>query len=83
MYRMQLNSSALAHETRRRLTQGWKRSDKTGTADAIKRGWRAWIFSVKNRMQFAANTFGLIALNIVFDGLNDLASAKAEAKPVE
>lgn len=46
-------------------------------------GWTAWIFSVRNRMQFAANTFGLIALCIIFDGLNDLAQAESEAKPVD
>jgi len=34
-------------------------------------------------MQFAANTFGLIALAIVFEGLNDLALAESAAKPVE
>jgi len=34
-------------------------------------------------MQFAANTFGLITLAIIFDGLNDLALAEAAAKPVE
>ena len=80
VFRMQLNSSALAHETRRRLTPGWKRSEKLGTVEAIKRAWVAWIFSVRNRMQFAANTFGMLALNIIFDGLNDLALADAEAK---
>jgi len=83
VYRMQLNSSALVHETRRRLTSGWKRSENIGTIDAIKKAWRAWLFSIRNRMQFAANTFGLIALAIVFEGLNDLASAESAAEPVE
>ena len=41
------------------------------------------MFSVRNRMQFAANTFGLIALAVVFDGLNDLASAESVEKPIE
>jgi len=34
-------------------------------------------------MQFAANTFGLIALAIIFDGLNDLALAESAAEPAE
>lgn len=80
---MQLNSSALVSETKRRLTPGRKRSENIGTIDAIKKAWRAWIFSVKNRMQFAANSFGLIALAIIFEGLNDLALAESAAKPVE
>ena len=80
VFRMQLNSSALTHETRRRLTPGWKRSENLGTVEAIRRAWVAWVFSVRNRMQFAANTFGMIALNIIFDALNDLALAEAEAK---
>jgi len=83
VYRMQLNSSALVHETRRQLTPGWKRFENIGTVDAIKRAWRAWMFSVRNRMQFAANTFGSIALAIIFEGLNDLALAEAAAEPVE
>ncbi|KAF9651464.1 RdRP-domain-containing protein, partial [Thelephora ganbajun] len=74
VYRMNLNSSALVHETRRRLTQGWKRSENIGMIEAMKKAWRAWMYSVRNRMQFGANTFGLIALAIIFDGLNDLAS---------
>lgn len=80
---MQLNSSALVSETRRQLTKGWKRPEEVGAIDAIKMAWRAWIFSIRNRMQFAANTFGLIALAIVFEGLNDLALAESAAKPVE
>jgi len=83
VFRMRLNSSALAHETRRRLTPGWKRSENLGTVEAIKRAWVTWMFSVRNRMQFAANTFGMIALNIIFDGLNDLALVEAEAKAAE
>lgn len=80
---MQLNSSALVGETRRQLAKGWKRPEKVGAIRAIKMAWRAWIFSIRNRMQFAANTFGLIALAIVFEGLNDLALAESAAKPVE
>ena len=80
---MQLNSSALAYETRRRLTPGWKRSENLGTVEAIKRAWVAWMFSVRNRMQFAANTFGMIALAMIFEGLNDIALAKSQAIPVE
>jgi len=80
---MQLNSSALSHETRRRLTPGWKRPEDIGRINAIETAWSAWIFSVRNRMQFAANTFGLIALAIIFDGLNDIASAaESVAEPV-
>lgn len=80
---MQLNTTALVQETRRRLAPGWRRSENIGTIGAIEQGWRAWIFSVMNRMQFAGNTFGLIALTMVVEGLNDLASPEPEAKPVE
>ena len=45
--------------------------------------WRAWVFSVRNRIQFAASSFGLIGLGIVFEGLNDLAVAESAEKPVE
>lgn len=80
---MQTNSSALVQETRRRLAPNWKRSENVGTIEAVKMAWRAWMFSVGNRMQFAANTFGLIALGIIFEGLNDLALGESATKPVE
>lgn len=80
---MQLNSNSLAYETRRQLTKGWKRTESLGAIVAIEEAWRAWIFSVRNRMQFGANSFGLIALAIIFDVLNDLALAESAAKPVE
>lgn len=83
LFRMQLNAFALVQETRRRLTQGWKRADNLGAIEAMSMAWRAWIFSVRNRMQFAANTFGLISLNIIFDVLNDIASAETTGKPGE
>jgi len=83
VYRMQLNSTALVRETRRQLAPELKRSENIGTVNAIKRGWIAWMFSVRNRMQFAANSFGLLALATVFDGLDDLASAADQAKHVE
>jgi hypothetical protein len=79
VYRMQINSSALAYETRRQLTQGWKRKEVLGAIEAMGMAWRAWVFSVRNRMQFAANTFGLIALAVIFDVLNDLALAESAA----
>ena len=83
IFRMQLNSTALAHETRRRITKGWKRTETVGAIDAMKRAWRAWIFSVRNRMQFAANTFGLIALAVIFDVLNDFASSESAEQTAE
>jgi len=83
VYRMKLNSTALANETRRQLTKGWERSRDLGAIEAIEEAWRAWIYSVRNRMQFGANSFGLIALALIFDVLNDLALAESAAKPME
>jgi hypothetical protein len=80
---MQLNSTSLVNETRRRLTKGWKRTENLGAIEAVENAWRAWVYSVRNRMQFGASSFGLIALAIIFDVLNDLALAESAAKPVE
>lgn len=80
---MQLNSNALIFETQRRLTRGWKRNESVGAIEAIEDAWRAWIYSVRNRAQFGANSFGLIALAVIFNVLNDLALAESAAKPVE
>jgi di/tricarboxylate transporter len=87
VFRMQLNSTVLAHETRRQLTKGWKRTERLVVIDAaieaMKWAWRAWIYSVRNRTQFAASTFGLIALAVIFDALNDLASAESAEKQAD
>jgi len=83
VYRMQTNAGALATEIRRQLTKGWKREETLGAIEAIEDAWRAWIYSVRNRAQFGASSFGLIALAIIFEVLNDLALAESAEKPAE
>lgn len=71
---MRLNASSLMHETKRQLRKEWKK-DNTGVEKALAFAWRAWLYSSKNRSQFAANSFGLVALGLIFDALEEIEEA--------
>lgn len=70
IYRMRLNSSSLMHETKRQLKKDWK--DNNGAEKALAFAWRAWLYSTRNRSQFGANSFGLVALGLIFETLEAL-----------
>ncbi|KZT71262.1 RdRP-domain-containing protein [Daedalea quercina L-15889] len=84
-HRMRLHASILArdirnnffkmpeteHSDRREQPEG-----RVPTPGELRYGlgqaWRAWDFSVRNKTAFGANTFGLIALRVIFDTLERL-----------
>jgi RNA-dependent RNA polymerase len=74
MFRMKLNASSLVHETRRQLTAEW--NDGVGAEKALGSAWTAWEYSVENRVQFGANSFGLVALGVIFDALDAITKSK-------
>lgn len=72
---MRLNASSLFHETKRRLTKDWE--EGVGAEKALAIAWSAWQHSATNRSQFGANSFGLVALSVIFDALEALATIQA------
>ncbi|KZT06990.1 RdRP-domain-containing protein [Laetiporus sulphureus 93-53] len=70
--RMHLHSSTLVEHIKLQLfnpTQPYSHSDLTY---ALSQAWLAWDFSSRNKTVFGANSFGLIALEVVFDILDKL-----------
>jgi RNA-dependent RNA polymerase len=74
---MRLNASSLVYETRRQLTSEW--NDGVGAEKALRFAWKAWKYSAENSAQFGANSFGLVALGVIFDALDAL-SGKVPVK---
>jgi RNA-dependent RNA polymerase len=72
---MRLNASSLFHETKRQLTKDWE--DGVGAEKALAFAWSAWQYSATNRSQFGANSFGLVALCVIFDALDAIATIQA------
>jgi len=68
IYRMRLNASSLVNETRRQLTAEW--DDGVGAEKALGFAWKAWKYSLENHAQFGANSFGVVALGVIFDALD-------------
>ncbi|KAL6305270.1 RdRP-domain-containing protein [Sparassis latifolia] len=73
-YRMRLHSSMLARDVRAKLFK--QTSTEVPTTGELVYGlsqaWLAWDFSVRNKSLFAANSFGLIALSVICNILEQL-----------
>ena len=69
IYRMRLHASALVKDVQRHLIE----SIETNISELIaglQLAWSAWDLSLRRRNEFGANSFGLIALGVVFDCLD-------------
>lgn len=64
--KMRLHSSSLAKDVRDQLTPSGIHTDPL---ESLERAWAAWSYSVYHQSQFGANSFGLIALGVIFDAL--------------
>jgi RNA-dependent RNA polymerase len=71
---MLVHSSALVRDIQRKLLPVERIQDAAACqlADGLRRAWRAWDFSLRNSDKFGGNSFGLIALAIIFDCLQEL-----------
>ena len=69
IYRMRHHADTLVQDIKRVLRQ---KDDGTSVTQALKLAWQAWNFSVQNRKEFAANSFGIIALSTIFNCFDDM-----------
>lgn len=69
MYRMGVHSQVLLREVRDRLyVQGEdEQPSRLELEEGLSRAWCAWDFGMRNRAEFGANSFALIALGVVMD----------------
>ncbi|KAI0775229.1 RdRP-domain-containing protein [Trametes elegans] len=74
MHRMRVHASQLVqHVTRWRLRAPVdKDAPEDEVVGALRRGWLAWDYGMRNRAVFGARSFGLIALGVICDMLERL-----------
>jgi RNA-dependent RNA polymerase len=71
IYAMHVHASALVKDIQSKLLPVAKLDGATASqlVDGLERAWCAWDFSLRNSDKFGGNSFGLIALAIIFDCL--------------
>ena len=72
MYRMGTHSQVLVHEIKRGLMKDVEAPSSDELKAGLLKAWEAWNFSLRNRGKFGFNSFGLIALGVIFDCLDRL-----------
>lgn len=76
IFRMKHHVGTLIKDIKRTLRDLVGFDEKVGSASGrvrlLELAWRAWNFSVYKREEFGANSFGLIALSVIFDCLDRL-----------
>lgn len=72
MYHMRTHSQVLVHEIKRRLMKDADAPSSDELKSGLLKAWAAWNFSLENREKFGVNSFGLIALGVIFDCLDRL-----------
>lgn len=73
IYRMRLHATTLVKEVKNELLPQKENYDFGELVDGLKQAWRAWAFSQTRPFNEAgANSFGFIALDVIFDVLERL-----------
>ncbi|TFK60639.1 RdRP-domain-containing protein [Pluteus cervinus] len=74
MYRMRLHASTLSRDIQRDMIPDLNAATTQQLVVGLRRAWYAWELSVRCKQEaaFAANTFGLISLGVIFDCLDGL-----------
>lgn len=71
-YRMRTHAAVLVQETQRQLINYLDRATKPEIQVGLTRAWAAWEYSLQHAAAFGANSFGLLALGVIFDCLDKL-----------
>lgn len=69
---MRMHVGVLAHNTEQAILKNVKMAPKNELLTGLERAWCAWCFSVRYRPQFGVNSFGLIALGVIFAAVEQL-----------
>jgi RNA-dependent RNA polymerase len=72
MHRVRTHSQVIVHEIQREFVGDLENASKDEIRASLVKAWAAWDFSLRNSPSFGANSFGLIALGIIFDCLDKL-----------
>jgi RNA-dependent RNA polymerase len=74
MYAMHVHASALVKDIQHKLlpVANLEEASAEQLVDGLERAWRAWDFSRRSTDKFGGNSFGLVALAVIFDCLEGL-----------
>lgn len=72
IYRMRLHASTLARDIQREFVESFEDATREQVIVGMNYAWRAWEYSQRQGNDFGANSFGLIALGIIFECLTKL-----------
>ncbi|KIM48826.1 hypothetical protein M413DRAFT_437999 [Hebeloma cylindrosporum] len=72
IYRMRLHTGTLVLDVQHGLLENPKTDSISELVHGLGLAWNAWDLSLRKRNDFGANSFGLIALNTIFDCLKAL-----------
>ncbi|KAJ7632964.1 RNA dependent RNA polymerase-domain-containing protein [Roridomyces roridus] len=77
IYRMRYHTQTVVRDIQKQLLD---RSDSRlapeELEDALRKAWAAWDFALRHEKKFGAKSFGLVALGIIFDCLEQLPGAR-------
>jgi len=71
-YRMRLHSSTLVADISRKLFRRVAEPSRAQLTEGLARAWLAWDFSTRNAEFFGAKSFGLVALGVIFNILEEM-----------
>ncbi|KAF7337989.1 RNA-dependent RNA polymerase [Mycena venus] len=74
IYRMRYHAMTVIRDIQKQIFPREKDSDVSveNLRASLTRAWNAWDFSIRHEKEFGAKSFGLIALGIIFDCLDNL-----------
>jgi RNA-dependent RNA polymerase len=74
MYRMGFHAKTLARDIQLELVEDLAKPSRAQLVAGLENAWHAWAYSLRrgNEFKFGANSFGLIALDVIFDCLEKL-----------
>lgn len=77
MQAMRTHVQVLVQFTQRELVGGLENASPDKIRIGLVKAWAAWDFSLRHGAEFGANSFGLVALGVVFDCLIKLGGMSA------
>jgi RNA-dependent RNA polymerase len=83
IYRMQLHSSVLVQKIQGELLKISESVSREELQRGLARAWKAWGISIRNKPEFGSSSYGLIALDVIFNCLERLGeiSGKSVSQP--
>jgi RNA-dependent RNA polymerase len=72
IYRMRLHAYTLVREIQLQLMIDLEKAPRDLVITGLTNAWHAWGYSLRRGNEFGANSFGLIALGVIFDCLEKL-----------